>query len=104
MDDRAEIRDFLMSRRAKLTPEEAGLPGGMNRRVAGLRRAEVAVLAGVSVEYYSRPDHRGRTAARCRTAAIQTEAPACVSRIPAGWQASLWECSVVPWVGYSGES
>jgi transcriptional regulator with XRE-family HTH domain len=54
MDDRAEVRDFLMSRRAKLTPEEAGLPGGVNRRVAGLRRAEVAVLAGVSVEYYSR--------------------------------------------------
>jgi transcriptional regulator with XRE-family HTH domain len=54
MDDRAEVRDFLMSRRAKLTPEDAGLPGGVNRRVAGLRRAEVAVLAGVSVEYYSR--------------------------------------------------
>jgi transcriptional regulator with XRE-family HTH domain len=54
MDNQAEIRDFLMSRRAKLTPVEAGLPGGVNRRVAGLRRAEVAVLAGVSVEYYSR--------------------------------------------------
>ena len=61
MDDRAEIRDFLMSRRAKLTPEEAGLPGGVNRRVAGLRRAEVAVLAGVSVEYYSRIE-RGQIA------------------------------------------
>jgi transcriptional regulator with XRE-family HTH domain len=61
MDDRAEIRDFLMSRRAKLTPEEAGLPGGVNRRVAGLRRAEVAVLAGVSVEYYSRIE-RGHVA------------------------------------------
>jgi transcriptional regulator with XRE-family HTH domain len=54
MDNRAEIRDFLMSRRAKLTPEQAGLPGGANRRVPGLRRAEVAILAGVSVEYYSR--------------------------------------------------
>jgi transcriptional regulator with XRE-family HTH domain len=54
MDDRAEVRDFLMSRRAKLAPKDAGLPGGVNRRVAGLRRAEVAVLAGVSVEYYSR--------------------------------------------------
>jgi transcriptional regulator with XRE-family HTH domain len=54
MDNQAEIRDFLMSRRAKLTPQDAGLPGGTNRRVAGLRRAEVAVLAGVSVEYYSR--------------------------------------------------
>ncbi|GGI44712.1 transcriptional regulator with XRE-family HTH domain [Agromyces flavus] len=54
MDNRAEVREFLMSRRAKLTPEQAGLPGGPNRRVAGLRRTEVAVLAGVSVEYYSK--------------------------------------------------
>jgi len=54
MDNRAEVREFLMSRRAKLTPEEAGLPAGPNRRVAGLRRTEVAVLAGVSVEYYSK--------------------------------------------------
>ncbi len=54
MDNRAEVRDFLMTRRAKLTPEAAGLPAGGGRRVAGLRRAEVAVLAGVSVEYYAR--------------------------------------------------
>jgi transcriptional regulator with XRE-family HTH domain len=54
MDNRAEVREFLMSRRAKLTPEQAGLPAGPNRRVAGLRRTEVAVLAGVSVEYYSK--------------------------------------------------
>jgi transcriptional regulator with XRE-family HTH domain len=54
MDNRAEVRDFLMSRRAKLDPQAAGLPVGGNRRVAGLRRAEVAVLAGMSVEYYSR--------------------------------------------------
>lgn len=54
MDNRAEVRQFLMSRRARLTPEEAGLPAGVNRRVQGLRRTEVAVLAGVSVEYYSR--------------------------------------------------
>ena len=49
MDNRAEVRDFLMSRRAKLTPEAAGLPAGTNRRVAGLRRTEAAVLADVSV-------------------------------------------------------
>ena len=54
MDNRAEVRDFLMSRRAKRDPQEAGLPVGANRRVAGLRRAEVAILAGVSVEYYAR--------------------------------------------------
>src|SRR5215213_8117488 len=54
MDNRAEVREFLMSRRAKLTPEQAGMPAGPNRRVAGLRRTEVAVLAGVSVEYYAK--------------------------------------------------
>lgn len=54
MDNRAEVREFLMSRRAKLNPEEAGLPLGMNRRVPGLRRSEVATLAGVSVEYYAK--------------------------------------------------
>jgi transcriptional regulator with XRE-family HTH domain len=54
MDSRSEIREFLVSRRARLTPEDAGLPGGGNRRVPGLRRSEVATLAGVSVEYYGR--------------------------------------------------
>jgi len=43
-----------MTRRAKVSPEAAGLPAGANRRVAGLRRTEVAALAGVSVEYYSK--------------------------------------------------
>ena len=55
MDNRNEIRDFLVSRRARITPEQAGLPAyGGNRRVAGLRREEVAMLAGVSVDYYTR--------------------------------------------------
>lgn len=54
MDNRADVRDFLMSRRAKVTPEQAGLPAGAGRRVAGLRRSEVAMLADVSVEYYSK--------------------------------------------------
>ena len=50
-----EIREFLTTRRAKLTPERAGLPTfGRNRRVAGLRREEVALIAGISVEYYTR--------------------------------------------------
>jgi transcriptional regulator with XRE-family HTH domain len=53
-DMRAEVREFLSSRRARLTPEQAGLPAHGNRRVAGLRREEVAVLAGVSVHYYIR--------------------------------------------------
>jgi transcriptional regulator with XRE-family HTH domain len=43
-----------MSRRAKVTPAQAGIPAGLNRRVAGLRRTEVALLAGVSVEYYAK--------------------------------------------------
>ncbi|KUL38512.1 helix-turn-helix transcriptional regulator [Actinoplanes awajinensis] len=55
MDSRTEIRDFLTTRRAKITPERAGLPDyGGHRRVSGLRREEVAMLAGVSVDYYTR--------------------------------------------------
>jgi transcriptional regulator with XRE-family HTH domain len=49
-----EIRDFLTSRRARITPEQAGLRSYGSRRVPGLRREEVAVLAGVSVPYYTR--------------------------------------------------
>ncbi len=55
MDIRKETRSFLTSRRARLAPEQAGLPTyGENRRVQGLRREEVALLAGVSVDYYIR--------------------------------------------------
>ncbi|GAB3271017.1 helix-turn-helix domain-containing protein [Kineosporia babensis] len=49
-----QVNEFLTSRRARVTPEQVGLPGGSNRRVPGLRRTEVAMLAGVSVEYYSK--------------------------------------------------
>ena len=60
MDNGNEIRDFLVSRRARITPEQAGLPVyGGNRRVTGLRREEVALLAGVSIDYYTRLE-RGR--------------------------------------------
>jgi transcriptional regulator with XRE-family HTH domain len=67
MDRRTEIRDFLTSRRARIMPEQAGLkvsPLAGARRVAGLRREEVALLAGVSVPYYTRlerGDARGAT-------------------------------------------
>jgi hypothetical protein len=55
MDNRGEVREFLASRRARITPERAGLPvSAGSRRVPGLRRGEVATLAGVSVEYYTR--------------------------------------------------
>ncbi|MEU9930066.1 helix-turn-helix transcriptional regulator [Streptomyces anulatus] len=54
MDNREEVREFLTSRRAKITPDQVGLPGGSRRRVPGLRRSEVATLADMSVEYYSK--------------------------------------------------
>ena len=54
MDNRSEVREFLSTRRARLTPEQAGIIGGNRRRVVGLRREEVAMLAGMSVDYYAR--------------------------------------------------
>lgn len=54
MNNRAAVSAFLRSRREKITPEQAGLPTYGQRRVPGLRRGEVAMLAGVSVEYYTR--------------------------------------------------
>lgn len=61
MDKKAEIQSFLTTRRARLSPDEAGLPlYAGNRRVPGLRREEVARLAGVSPDYYARLE-RGST-------------------------------------------
>jgi hypothetical protein len=62
-DVRGEIREFLSTRRAKVSPEQAGLPvyGGDRRRVAGLRREEVALLAGISSEYYTRLERGNAT-------------------------------------------
>lgn len=55
MDDKQAVREFLLTRRERITPEDAGLPAfGRNRRVKGLRREEVAMLSGVSVDYYTR--------------------------------------------------
>ena len=60
MDPRTELRNFLSTRRARIPPQAAGLAvAGGHRRVPGLRREEVAMLAGVSVEYYTRLE-RGR--------------------------------------------
>ncbi|MGO4455211.1 helix-turn-helix transcriptional regulator [Arthrobacter sp. RAF14] len=61
MNTRDEARQFLMSRRANVTPGQAGLPVSGQRRVAGLRRGEVAMLAGVSPEYYAKIE-RGQLA------------------------------------------
>ena len=54
MDSRNEIREFLATRRARITPQQAGLATYGRRRVPGLRREEVAMLAGVSTDYYAR--------------------------------------------------
>jgi transcriptional regulator with XRE-family HTH domain len=60
MDYQAELRGFLTTRRARISPEEAGMtPFPGMRRVAGMRREEVAYLAGISVDYYTRLE-RGR--------------------------------------------
>jgi transcriptional regulator with XRE-family HTH domain len=66
MDPRSEISSFLTSRRANLTPEQAGVPlYNGKRRVPGLRREEVAQLAGVSVDYYARLE-RGKMSGASR--------------------------------------
>ncbi len=54
MDSKSDVRDFFVTRRAKISPEQANLPTHGTRRVPGLRREEVAALAGVSVDYYNR--------------------------------------------------
>ena len=61
MDNRDEVREFLTTRRARITPDQVGLATAGTRRVAGLRRSEVATLAGLSVEYYARLE-RGQIA------------------------------------------
>jgi transcriptional regulator with XRE-family HTH domain len=61
VDNRAEVREFLTTRRARLTPDQVGLPAVGTRRVPGLRRSEVAAVAGLSVEYYARLE-RGQIA------------------------------------------
>jgi transcriptional regulator with XRE-family HTH domain len=63
VDTANELSQFLTSRRAKVTPEQAGLPTYGQRRVPGLRREEVASLAGVSVEYYKRLERGNATGA-----------------------------------------
>ncbi|MFB8004720.1 helix-turn-helix transcriptional regulator [Nocardia sp. NPDC056000] len=54
MADRSALAEFLRTRRNRLRPSDVGLPDGLNRRAAGLRRQEVAQLAGISVDYYIR--------------------------------------------------
>jgi transcriptional regulator with XRE-family HTH domain len=63
VDTTDELSQFLISRRARVTPEQAGLPSYGRRQVPGLRREEVASLAGVSVDYYKRLERGNATGA-----------------------------------------
>ncbi|PJJ72980.1 helix-turn-helix protein [Diaminobutyricimonas aerilata] len=58
-DEQNRLGSYLRARRGLVTPERAGIPAGPNRRVPGLRREEVAMLAGISADYYLRLE-RGR--------------------------------------------
>ncbi|MGV9668248.1 helix-turn-helix transcriptional regulator [Nocardia niigatensis] len=71
MADRTELAAFLRARRNRLTPGDVGLPNGINRRAPGLRRQEVAQLAGISVDYYIRMEQaRGARPSRQVLAAL----------------------------------
>jgi transcriptional regulator with XRE-family HTH domain len=61
MDNQAEVREFLRTRRARVTPDQAGLITGGRRRVIGLRREEVAMLASVSTDYYAKMERGNLT-------------------------------------------
>jgi transcriptional regulator with XRE-family HTH domain len=63
VDAASELSEFLTSRRARITPQQAGLPSYGQRRVPGLRREEVASLAGMSAEYYKRLERGNATGA-----------------------------------------
>ncbi|GAA0911818.1 hypothetical protein [Virgisporangium aurantiacum] len=80
MDNRDEVKAFLSSRRVRITPERAGLTSyNRNRRVPGLRRSEVADLAGVSVEYYAQLERDNLAGAR-DFGATRTVSPPTTSR------------------------
>ncbi|MEV4312243.1 helix-turn-helix transcriptional regulator [Actinocrispum sp. NPDC049592] len=69
--DRAQLADFLRTRREALQPEDVGLPRGPRRRTHGLRREEVAALSGMSTDYYTRIEQqRGPTPSEPMLAAI----------------------------------
>ena len=69
--DRAQLADFLRTRREALQPEDVGLPRGPRRRTGGLRREEVAALSGMSTDYYSRIEQqRGPVPSEAMLAAI----------------------------------
>jgi hypothetical protein len=65
VDNQTEVCEFLRTRRARIIPQQAGILAGGHRRVPGLRREEVASLAGMSVDYYARMERGHLTAASC---------------------------------------
>jgi Helix-turn-helix domain len=78
-DNRGEVREFLTSRRGRISPERSGLPiVGGNRRVTGLRREEVAMLAEVSTDYYTRLERGNLTgiSETARSASVRAD-PRC---------------------------
>ena len=92
MDHRRDVRDFLASRRARITPEQAGLiTHGDTRRVKGLRREEVAMLAGVSVDYYARLE-RGNLAGASESALRRWHGH-CSSTTPNGSTCMIWHAT-----------
>jgi transcriptional regulator with XRE-family HTH domain len=90
VDHRRDVQDFLASRRARVSPEQAGLRSyGGKRRVQGLRREEVAMLAGLSVDYYARLERGGLAGASesvldAVARALQLDAGADRARLAAG--------------------
>ncbi|MEV0072546.1 hypothetical protein [Amycolatopsis sp. NPDC050768] len=76
MDTTNALGEFLRARRDLVRPEVAGLPGGTGRRVAGLRREEVAILAGISSDYYLRLEQAVTATRRNRCCA---RSPVCSS-------------------------
>ncbi|MCW2614812.1 MAG: transcriptional regulator, family [Frankiales bacterium] len=88
-EQREQLRDFLTSRRARLTPQQVGLPryGGSARRVPGLRRSELATLAGMSVE---RPTELERGNATGASDGVLTALARCSSTGPRPPTCSTW--------------
>lgn len=82
--DRAlEVADLLRSRRSRLQPADVGLPSGARRRTPGLRREEIAQLAGISATYYTFPEKAADRAARTILIEWEAEASAQLARFRA---------------------
>ena len=94
MDSSNEIREFLATRRARITPQQAGLATYGRRRVPGLRREEVAMLAGVSTDYYARLE-RGNLTGVSDSVLEALPAP-CASTRPNAHTCTTWPAPPTP--------